>query len=528
MRSLIGYRGIERPARLGMCLTVLACLGAWPGPARAAAPVASDAAYTVEPGSALAITLVATDADGDPLSYIITTPLPTLGEVSVSGITLTSDDLPYTIPANGKVITFTAGSDAHGNAAIKFKVNDGTSDSEVATVTVTVNLAPIAAETTTFFTEPNTDLKFDLPAEDPDGDTLSYTITSLPGHGSLKIGSATLADAYVPYAAGSANVTFVPDADFHGQDQFTFPAADSSATSASITSVIEVNTMPVPAGLTFTVLPGGSVTIVLTAEDADKDSVSFVIASLPDHATLILGGQAITEDDLPQALAAGINTVVYEVDASYRGTDTFHYRANDGVSTSSRAVVTISVNSPPVAPSLTYTVLQNTAIADVLTPTDADGDALTVRITRLGTHGTLKLDDKTVTATTSEYAVPAGGLSFNYTLDTDFEGEDSFAWVANDRLEDSPVGEVTISVSAVDASTPDDPPEPEPTPEPPVSDETAIVQEEEETTDTAETDAAPAECGPIGGSLVLMTATWALVITPRLRLRRRLADPGSN
>ena len=134
----------------------------------------------------------------------------------------------------------------------------------------------------------------------------------------------------------------------------------------------------------------------------------------------------------------------------------------------------------------------------------------------------------TVSATTSEYAVPTGGLSFTYTLDADYEGEDSFAWVANDGLEDSSVAAVTIYVLAVASSTPDDPPVSDPTTEQSTSEETETGQEESEGTDSAGTDGAPPACGPIGGTLVLMTAVWTLVITPRSRLRRRFTDRGSN
>lgn len=479
---------------------------------RAAAPVAENAGYAAEPGAAVTITLAATDADLDPLDYIIVSPLPTLGTVSVGGTTLASTDLPYTILNRGKTITFTAGAASHGPAAIKFKAYDGTSNSAEATITVSINRSPIADATTTFFTKPATDLKLTLPAVDPDADKLTYTIESLPGHGRIKIGSTTLADASMPYDCEAATITYSPDASFHGQDQFTFTATDGEAVSGQITAKIEVNTMPVPAAITVTVLPNGSATIALSATDADKDPLQFVAASLPDHGTLSTGGRTITEADLPLDLGPGVQSLDFKLETGYRGRDTFHYRAKDAVSISDRAVVTIIVNTPPVAPGSQFTVSPGAVVAGKLSPTDADGDALNVRITRLGASGTLKLDGKTVSKTTMQYAVPAGGLPLTYTFNAGFEGADSFAWVANDGVQDSAAAEVTLSVQ-VPASQPASAPTTQP------EDDGNNVPGDDGSAGP-DGEAVPS-CGPLGGGWVVMSAGFAAIIGPRSWWRRR-------
>jgi hypothetical protein len=467
--------------------------------------VAEDASYTVEPGAAVTITLAATDADYDPLDYILVSSLPTLGAVSAGGTTLASTDLPYTIPSGGKTIIFTAGPASHGQAAIKFKANDGTSDSAVATITVSINLAPIAEATTTFFTKPATDLKITLPAVDPDADTLTYTIESLPGHGRIKIGSTALADADIPYNCEAEMITYSPDTNFHGQDQFAFTATDGEAVSEQITVKIEVNTTPVPAAITVTILPNGSATITLSATDADKDPVQFVVASLPDHGTLSASGRTIAEGDLPFEMGPGVQALDFKLEAGYRGRDTFHYRAKDAVSISDRAVVTIIVNTPPVAPGSQFSVSTGTIVEGKLSPTDADGDALNVRITRLGASGTLKLDGKTVSKTTIQYPVPAGGLPFTYTFNAGFAGTDSFAWVASDGVQDSAAAEVAMSVQA-QASQPALEPmtQPEGDGEPDGPDGSGVPS-----------------CAPLGGGWVVMAAAFAAIIGPRSWWRRR-------
>lgn len=491
----------------GWGFLVLALLGAV---ARAAAPVAEDASYAVEPGAAVTIALAATDADHDPLSYIIVSPLPTLGTVSAGGTTLASTDLPYTIPS--ETIIFTAGADSHGQAAIKFKANDGSSNSAEATITVSINRPPIAEATTTFFTKPATDLKITLPAVDPDADTLTYTIESLPGHGRIKIGSTALADADISYNCEAEMITYSPDTNFHGQDQFAFTATDGEAVSEQITVKIEVNTTPVPAAITVTILPNGSATIALSATDADKDPVQFVVASLPDHGTLGTGGQTVTEADLPLEMGSGIQTLDFKLQTGYRGRDTFHYRAKDAVSISDRAVVTIIVNTPPVAPGSQFSVPTGAVVAGKLSPTDADGDALSVRISRLGASGTLKLDGKTVSKTTMSYVVPAGGLPFTYTFSAGFTGTDSFAWVASDGVQDSAAAEVTLSVQA-QASQPAS--EPTTQPEGDGNDGSGDGGSEGPDGDTAPS------CAPLGGGWVMMSAFIAAIIGPRSWRRRR-------
>ncbi len=85
------------------------------------APVAFDSNYGVTKAAARVITLNATDADSDPLTYSIVTP-PNSGSLSGSGSSRT-----YT-PVNSftAIVTFT------------FRANDGSANSNLATVTITI------------------------------------------------------------------------------------------------------------------------------------------------------------------------------------------------------------------------------------------------------------------------------------------------------------------------------------------------------------------------------------------------------
>src|SRR5205823_7746640 len=95
------------------------------------APVASDQAVTTDEDTARAITLGATDTEGSALTYTIV-----VGPVHGT--------LSGTAPA----LTYTPAANYNGADSFTFKANDGSLDSNTATVTITVaavNDAPVAA-----------------------------------------------------------------------------------------------------------------------------------------------------------------------------------------------------------------------------------------------------------------------------------------------------------------------------------------------------------------------------------------------
>jgi hypothetical protein len=75
-------------------------------------------------------------------------------------------------------------------------------------------------------TETNDDVEIRLRASDPDGDPLEYFIVTPPRHGRLE-GSGEV-------------VTYKPDRDFEGDDEFEYRASDGRAESNKATVEIEV------------------------------------------------------------------------------------------------------------------------------------------------------------------------------------------------------------------------------------------------------------------------------------------------
>ena len=149
--------------------------------------VATDQTVSADEDTDKKITLAGTDVDGDTLSFKITT-LPLNGYLFQTSDGATRGDTIKSVPTNvtdgsHRVIYLSAkdgNGDGHGNFG--FKVNDGTADSEEATVTV--NVAPVDDKLTgtaqSVTVNEDTDITITLSGTDADGRSFSFKITALP------------------------------------------------------------------------------------------------------------------------------------------------------------------------------------------------------------------------------------------------------------------------------------------------------------------------------------------------------------
>jgi len=180
------------------------------------APVADDRQYSTDEDTPVAITLTGSDDDGDPLTFAVAGH-PAHG--TLAGI----------VPA----VTYRPATNYHGPDSFTFTVNDGTTDSAPATVSMTitsVNDRPLAIPQT-ITTAEDTAKAITLAGSDVDGDTLSFTIVTPPAHGTLT-GTAPA-------------LTYTPTANYHGTDSLTFKVNDGvvdsmpATVSVTVTSVVD-------------------------------------------------------------------------------------------------------------------------------------------------------------------------------------------------------------------------------------------------------------------------------------------------
>ena len=108
-------------------------------------PVANDQPVSTNEDTAKAITLTASDINGDSLTFNVVA-LPASGKLydgtGTGGHLIAAGDLPYTVTDASHKVTYDPNANYNGPDSFTFKANDGLADSNTATVSVTVD--PVA------------------------------------------------------------------------------------------------------------------------------------------------------------------------------------------------------------------------------------------------------------------------------------------------------------------------------------------------------------------------------------------------
>ena len=265
------------------------------------APTVLDRSVEVNEDGTASITLTGSDEEGDTLSFTV------LSQPKNGTLSGTAPSLSYSPNANYS-----------GSDSFSYKANDGVADSNTATVTITVNGINDNPEAANQDVEVNEDgtASITLTGSDEEEDTLSFTVLSQPKNGTLSGTAPTL--------------SYSPNANYSGNDSFSYKANDGSADSNAATVTITVNGIndkPEVANQSVDVDEDGSVSITLSGSDEEGDTLSFTVLSQPKNGTL--SGTA--------------PSLSYSPNANYSGSDSFTFKANDGKADSNTATVTINV-----------------------------------------------------------------------------------------------------------------------------------------------------------------------------------------
>src|SRR5204862_7954717 len=134
-----------------------------------------------------------------------------------------------TLSGSGENLTYTPSSLYYGPDSFTENGSESSRDTDVATVSITVNHvnhAPVAnAQSVT--TNEDVAKAITLTASDVDNDALTYSVVTGPAHGTL--------------SGSGANLTYTPSSLYYGPDSFTFKANDGTADSNTATVSITVN-----------------------------------------------------------------------------------------------------------------------------------------------------------------------------------------------------------------------------------------------------------------------------------------------
>ncbi len=173
-------------------------------------PTVAETTASITKGDVAEILLVGSDPDNLPLTYEVINQ-PANGSVLISG-----DELVYT-PAS----TF------YGQDIIGIKAFNGTKYSPLTNIIIDViSHTPVVSDIS-LSVSMNGTLVIDLSGTDPDNDSLTYSIESLPSYGTV-------------FQNDSNTQTYVPNTGFVGQDELTYKAFDGTYYSDPATIIIDV------------------------------------------------------------------------------------------------------------------------------------------------------------------------------------------------------------------------------------------------------------------------------------------------
>ena len=257
----------------------------------------------------------ASDVDGDPMTASLVAPAAAHGSVTGLG-------------GDGH-FTYTPDANFHGTDTFGYRVSDGNGGHDDSTVTITissVNDAPACTNGSSPTSE-DTPVTDSVDCSDIDGDTLTYSVSGNPSHGS------------VHFNGGTSSFTYTPSAGYSGSDSFGFTADDGNLTDVGTQTITitSVNHPPSATGdsaptLEDTQLVVAAPGVLANDSDPDGDSLTAVLVADVGHGTLNLSSNG---------------RYTYSPDANYNGPDSFTYRAKDP-SNATSSVVTVALTVTPV------------------------------------------------------------------------------------------------------------------------------------------------------------------------------------
>jgi hypothetical protein len=271
------------------------------------APVAVDDVAETDEGRV--VDVVALGNDSSPDGYVLRVVSVTQGENG--SVLINGDDTIRYQPNTGFA----------GLDGFAYTIADERGETATAAVSVRVNDiadAPVA-EDLELQTDEDTTLVITLAARDADGDLLSFGIPRPPAKGSL--------------GGTPPELSYTPDADYHGVDSFVFEVNDGQG--GSDTGRVSIRIRPVD-----------DFPLALDDEgETDQDMVVDIAVlgndSSPDG--YVLRVVSVTQGEDGSVLINGDDTIRYQPNTGFAGLDGFSYTITDGRNGAATAMVSVTV-----------------------------------------------------------------------------------------------------------------------------------------------------------------------------------------
>jgi hypothetical protein len=375
---------------------------------------------------------------GQPFTYDITT-----NDIDGDLVAIVATKLPawLTILDHGDGTATLSGTPSHsdvgGDGGVSLSVTDGFGATTQSFTLTVINHTPAFTSFAPTAAAVGQVYSYSIATVDSDGDPVTILPTSeLPGW-------LNFAD----HGDGTATLSGTPEAAEVGAVPVTLVVSDGLASSTQSFAIqVTMTVMPPPVLTTMSPIDGGvedtPINIDYATLMAHCDAATFNSQPVVFVVEGVFSG-TLTKNGTP--VAAGATTIAAGDAVSWTPVDNasgtlpaFTVLASDGSLTSNSPVTVpvrvAEVEQPPVANGDSFSTNQDTPLTGNVLGNDThiDGSGLTAQLVSSPAHGGLSLHTDG---------------SFTYTPASDFVGDDSFMYTANDGIADSNAATVTIHVA---------------------------------------------------------------------------------
>ncbi|AGB48831.1 subtilisin-like serine protease [Methanomethylovorans hollandica DSM 15978] len=288
----------------------------------------------------LVINLIATDMDGEALTYSTDAPFGTLV---------------------GNVFSWTPTYEDAGTYTVEFSVTDGKhTDSKLTTITVNnVDRAPVIETIGNKQINENSLLEFTILANDPDGDAVTYSVDDLPPGATFNVSTRTFSWISSPDIVGHYQVIFSAEANgLSDSETITITVGDlAGAPELGATGNRNIN-------------ENDLLEFIVSASDPEGDIIIYSATDLPDGATFDINTGAFSWT--PDYNDSGTYTVVFVAEAG-------------GLLDSETIVITVNNvdREPELSPIGNKEVNESELLSFTISATDHDMDTISYLATNL-------------------------------------------------------------------------------------------------------------------------------------------------
>ena len=319
------------------------------------------------------------------------------------------------IDPSGK-FTYTPDANANGSDQFEFRAEEDSANAiGIVAISITPANDPPVAAPSTLTTDEDISATGNFAASDIDSALLSFRIVS-----QASMGTVLMLDP----ALGTFRYT--PNSNVNGNDSFTFAVSDGSLESNESTVSIAINPVndpPIATNGSFTLDEDTPASGTLSATDIESTLLTYSIVAQGTKGTVVFN-------------SGPTGGFTYIPINNATGSDTFTFRASDGLLDSNTASISITVNpvnDPPVAQMLSLTTEQSTPISGQLLATDPDGTlGLSYKIGNQPSHGSISIN-------------PSSG-AFTYAPEISYMATDSFTFRVTDPAGASATADVNIQI----------------------------------------------------------------------------------